>query len=121
MNGLQVANADGSSQTVNGQIGLSSFGTAYWYEGNVQSCANKGMRLPTVYETRTTDTSDGIYPTDASPTFAEANGVPSIPSAPASWTASATSNDSFNGWVWSGTGVSVHAIFFTDSVRCVLP
>ena len=103
MNGVPALNAAGTSQTTSGQIGLGPWSTARWYEGNVQSCANKGMRLPTVYETQTTNTSDAHYPTDALPTFAESNGVPLPSGSSWSWTASASTYSVNDYWVWSGT------------------
>ena len=85
-------NSAGTSQTVSGQIGMNNWsnyngGAAVWYVGNIQTCASEGMRLPTIFETQTTTTSSPYYPTDASPTFAQSNGVPSYIAN--TWTASA--------------------------------
>jgi len=101
-------------------------GSSY-YEGNIKTCADKGMRLPTMYETTMTAPASTNLPTGDSitPTFATTNGVPS---SGWTWTASAYTNvpsapylpDPF--WVWSGTSSSGHFSYsYSQSVRCVLP
>ena len=93
---------------------------AAWYEGNVKTCADKGMRLPTAFETSTTDTSgSGMYPpANGSPTFALANGVPN--DSADTWTASGSVVNQmyFN---WSGTTITFVPYTGAKYVRCVLP
>ncbi len=121
----QALNAAGTSQTTASTIGLSSWsnynsGQARWYVGNIKTCSDKGMRLPTVFETTTTTTSNGNYPSDATPTFAGAsNGIPASTSGQ-TWTASAYTAANGNYWSWSGSSA---AFIYTTSVnvRCVLP
>jgi hypothetical protein len=114
-------NAAGTSQTIDGQIGLDTISTVLWYEGNVQVCSNKGMRLPTLFETATGYTSETFYPTDIvpAPTFAGASGIPST------------------NWIWTATAfgapysgdyaIWVESNLFQDDqnsnfgFRCVLP
>ncbi|NBX75165.1 MAG: fibronectin type III domain-containing protein, partial [Proteobacteria bacterium] len=97
-----------------------------YFEGNIKTCADKGMRLPTVYETGMTydeswmadylPTGDGI----STPTWAGSeNGVPSHSSY--TWTASSSHYFTGSHWGWSGT--DSFGIYYGDSrsVRCVLP
>ena len=120
----QVLNNAGTSQVTLGSIGMNNWsnyngGTASWYVGNVDTCAEKGMRLPTVFETRTTTTSSSYYPTDATPTFAQSNGVPNYSGY--TWTASAPTVITSNYWVWSGTSVNFTYYGTLIYVRCVIP
>ncbi len=107
-----------------------------YFEGNIKTCADKGMRLPTIYETTMTAASSNRPTGDlianggslsAHPTFATTNGVPSFSSH--TWTASASTNHSHLFWTWSGTASSTayyDGWYGTCSsgcrnVRCVLP
>lgn len=94
-------------------------GSSY-YEGNIKTCADKGMRLPTIYET-TANKPTHTLPTGDSitPTWAGANGVPSYLAD--TWTASARTNYTQFHWYWSGT--TSHGYYYSSSiyVRCVLP
>jgi hypothetical protein len=103
-----------------------------YFEGNIKTCADKGMRLPTLYETTVSDpgilgplpngdgeAGDGIWPA-----WAEANGVPSHSSF--TWTASAHTGDNSDYWGWSGTSgnggeANPDWYILQHSVRCVLP
>jgi hypothetical protein len=105
-----------------------------YYEGNIKVCADKGMRLPTAYETRMTTsvgtsylpTGDGISPIWAG----EVNGVPSSELG-WTWTASAgiwsSRKDIY--WLWTGNcgnggscGNIDDGYYANDyAVRCVLP
>ena len=98
-------------------------GSSY-YEGNIKTCADKGMRLPVMYETTminpttylpTGDT--GVTPTWAGST----NGVPSYSGY--TWTASADTLNTYFYWIWAGTSSEIGAYFasFAGYVRCVLP
>ena len=106
---------------------------ASYYEGNIKTCADKGMRLPTSYETQVDmdachtawscknylPTGDGIVPIWAGST----NGVPSS-NGTYNWTASASTYGSNYFWVWLGTRTDGDGdqYWVTDNgVRCVLP
>ncbi|NBX76843.1 MAG: polymer-forming cytoskeletal protein [Proteobacteria bacterium] len=105
-----------------------------YYEGNIKTCADKGMRLPTVYETTAEPFEDFLPPGDGiSPTWAGGtNGVPGVSSSQ-TWTASASSDASFIYYSWSGSGSGSAYSYAPDpeaeeqgvddslSVRCVLP
>jgi len=50
-----------------------------WYAGNGKTCADKGMRLPAVFETNTTGTTSPYFPTgDGIPDFAGIYGVRAV-------------------------------------------
>jgi len=96
-----------------------------YYEGNIKTCADKGMRLPVIYETATNPlvdslpNGDGLFP---SPAFATSvNGVPSL--AGWTWTASAISYGFIYSryWLWSATGSAYDFYSGSYGVRCVLP
>ena len=99
-----------------------------WYEGNIKACADKGMRLPTLYEMGVSDPGSSITkPTDANPTFSTSAGVPAYNR---SWTASATPGTSCLEWCyWQTVGTSSYSSHFQyynaysyqAYVRCVLP
>lgn len=123
-----TANDGVTNQTTPGSIRLGSWNTAEggngtgasWYEGNIQTCASKGMRLPTLYEAKAPDPGSN-KPTDASPTFSPSNGVP-MP-VTWGWTASASTNGTGNYWFWGDAPYtnSVHYTGNNDGARCVAP
>ena len=94
-----------------------------WYEGNIKTCADKGMRLPTAYETTLSSVSNGS-PGDASPIFAGNAGVPSFTGN--TWTASADTGDGPSltniFYFWSSTtNSSGSSLALPNYVRCVVP
>jgi hypothetical protein len=100
-----------------------------FYEGNIKTCADKGMRLPALYETSIPEAaakasmmgSPGEYlPTGDSitPVWAENNGVPTNSM---NWTATAHVPDSNNFWNWHGTGGGNWSFSDTIAARCVVP
>ena len=92
---------------------------ASWYEGNIKTCADKGMRLPTAYETTLSSVSDGS-PGDASPTFAGNAGVPSFTGN--TWTASPDRGDTASiFYYWSGASNNTDNSTNSHYVRCVVP
>lgn len=100
--------------------------SASWYEGNIKTCADKGMRLPTLYETQVSDPIS-YKPTDASPVFSSSSGVPNYIR---SWTASASpGTNALSTWFWQGASTSAqgshyfnyNAWSYQGYVRCVLP
>jgi hypothetical protein len=121
-----------TNQTTSGSIRL-----GYWdssaggnstgsslYEGNIQTCASKGMRLPAIYETAAGSNPWGgstYLPTDGSPTFpSTSGGVPSV-SGSYTWTSSAFTNVSSSYWVWSGADAHNGYYYGNGAVRCVVP
>lgn len=147
----QALNQLGTSQTNLGTIGLGAWnatnsgnGAAVsWYEGNIQTCAAKGMRLPTLYETSSTDplSQDPVRrgaPRDpvAVRYSGPGVGVPPVIGAPWTWTASSRTIppgplgeqivDLY--WGWGGSGSANSGPFRPDpgvtpwgAVRCVVP
>ena len=111
----------GTSQTTLGQIGMGEWRSGYGYGGNVDACAQKGMRLPTLYETTAANPHTRYAPSDATPIYAShLTGVPSA--ADASWTASAYTLYSAMYWMWSGTSAGYNFYYARSySIRCVLP
>ncbi len=98
-------------------------GASRWYVGNIQTCATRGMRLPTMYETATSVITHSYYPTDASPTFAQSTGVPVHPAGEA-WTATSHSynfntNGNYFSWTPDMSGNSSYGSSY--AIRCVLP
>lgn len=107
---------------------------ASYYEGNIKNCADKGMRLPVLYETQSSQPNTLYYqPYGINPVWPIANGVPAL-IATNTWTASAHSGGfwgpiglrhyTFHFWTWSNE--VQHSIqnlesSFNASVRCVLP
>jgi hypothetical protein len=107
-----------------------------FYEGNIKTCADKGMRLPVLYETTAQvpqpftssgpmlPNGDGI-----TPTYAASNGVPSM--ADWTWTASGDPGTWHYGWraiyhIWKGSSFpcdfwGCEDATFLEEVRCVLP
>ena len=94
---------------------------ASFYEGNVKTCADKGMRLPTMYETTMNQPGSNVPAGDGiAPTWAGSNGVPS---SGWSWTASNSGYSQYYFWLWNGV-YSANMGYNADSgysVRCVLP
>jgi len=93
-----------------------------WYEGNIKACADRAMRLPTLYETTASDPGSS-KPTDAYPSFASKySGVPfESPDTRWSWTASAYSNAGIY-WNWNDRSRNLSSSFANPHyVRCVLP
>ncbi len=128
--GIQALSDLGTTdQTTSGRLALGSWNTAAggngtsasWYEGNIQTCAHKGMRLPLLYETTAADPGAN-KPTDpASPTWSNSTtGVPSVAGV-YSWTSSAYSGVTYHYWIWAETGPSNSVYNGTYSVRCVVP
>ena len=96
-----------------------NFTGSSWYEGNIQTCADKGMRLPTLYET---SGSDPIFytPNAPSPWFSGTNGVPSVAGF-STWTSSSYTYDSTSYWAWAGTSSNANSYYAGYAVRCVVP
>ncbi len=90
-----------------------------WYIGNIKTCSDKGMRLPTIYETTAGSTTSEYYPdSNGSPIFAGSlNGVPT--SNP-TWTATSYAEDASTYWSWGGFD-SYDFSEPTLEVICVLP
>jgi hypothetical protein len=127
-NAAQSLDAAGTSQTVPGSIGLDGYIDYSWYIGNIQTCASKGMRLPTLFETTSTNPGSGM-PTDVSPSWANSStGVPSLGGS-TTW----TSTTYVNNWDGHAGWNSTTAVFITNggegpppytysyAVRCVVP
>jgi hypothetical protein len=137
-NGAQRLDAtahDGvTNQTTSGSIRLGPWShsaggngaSASLYEGNIQTCASKGMRLPAIYETAAGSNPWGgssYLATDGSPTFpSTSGGVPSV-SGSWTWTSSAFTYNSYNYWVWSGADAYNGSYYYNyySAVRCVVP
>jgi len=103
-------------------------GSSY-YEGNIATCAGKGMRLPTLYETTLPDPGWGVPSSDgiATPTWAGSSGVPGYNGAQ-TWTASANLVSGKRYWTWleSAAGNACAAGDCSGGphervVRCVIP
>jgi hypothetical protein len=128
-NPAQTLSASGTSQTDLTTLGLGDWqaaGTgngigASWYEGNITTCAAKGMRLPTLYETTAGDPGTYSNPSDASPVFSPSSGVPISGGAGNTWTSSAYTNSSSNKyWIWSASSTyNGNNLYY--AVRCVVP
>ncbi len=109
---------------------------ASYYEGNIETCADIGMRLPTIYETSMIDV-NGYLPADYKPTgdlvsnggslsthpsITGANGVPS--DGAWLWTASASAVhfSHYIGWRGTGFGTAPFTNYYGNAaVRCVVP
>lgn len=125
----QALSAAGQDQTGPTTIGLGPWtnydvGQHNWYKGNVRTCSDRGMRLPTVYETITTNSSYSNYPNDSAgdPTaFAGSNGInPGV----RIWTATHHSSDIQRYLTVDTSGNIGTLIYYTSStayVVCVLP
>jgi fibronectin type 3 domain-containing protein len=99
-----------------------------YFEGNIRTCADKGMRLPVAYETSmnnpgTTNTPNGD--SGITPVWAGSVGVPNAASVGSGWTWTASAAIPGKGyyWVWvSSTNSSYQTYNYTGrAVRCVLP
>jgi hypothetical protein len=100
-----------------------------YFEGNIKTCADKGMRLPVIYET----TINGAYAkqkgwmlpsgeSNLNVVWAEQNGVPSFQGW--TWTSTAIGTENnyyqyYRRWYWDETGIENAS--FKGYVRCVLP
>jgi len=91
---------------------------ASWFEGNIKTCADQGMRLPTLYETTANDPVSN-KPINATPTF----GGTRVPlQTDYTWTATAnTSSGASRYFNFSGTTSSWADFNIASRVRCVLP
>ena len=94
--------------------------SASWYEGNIQPCANKGMRLPTLYELRGGSCGYAL-PTDATVTGWADNST-GVPNVGGNWTWSATA---FRSDIWQYIFVanSCATNYISNGIyyRCVVP
>lgn len=88
-----------------------------WYEGNITPCADKGMRLPTLYETTATAV-PAFAPPGSGLTF-DGKGVPTLGGY--TWTASGQQERSTFFIGWNGALSTVIGSSVNASVRCVLP
>lgn len=105
----------------------SAFGAAPgFYEGNLKVCADRGMRLPALYETTAAKPS-GNLPSSADPVFSQNPSTEGVPGEPNgfTWTSTAfldadgLSTSSF--WAWSGGQSRADNSSQANFVRCVLP
>ncbi|MFM8313461.1 MAG: hypothetical protein ACKOA8_04185, partial [Deltaproteobacteria bacterium] len=102
-----------------------------YYEGNIKVCADKSMRLPTMYETTmdkpaslpTGDQSTNGGSLTAAPIWAGSlNGVPD--NGTWTWTASAYFDPYYSNGYWQWNGTSSSGTGLAESpypIRCVLP
>ena len=137
----------GSSNNVEAEDWITSWDSAStgrgtnssYYEGNIKTCADKRMRLPTIYETTedivmwddfysgnnfkpTGDLTSSGGSLSSHPTWAGTNGVPSFGDY-MNWTASAYNLDHNSYWNWYGPDTSYvpYSRSNWSYVRCVLP
>ena len=106
-------------QTTWGSLRLGRQTTGKWYEGNIQTCANYGMRLPTVYETTLPNFVGGM-PTEVTATFSSEKGIPSAVGV-VTWTATAHTGDNNRFWTWNGTSSGNENQDGNFAIRCVIP
>ena len=100
-----------------------------WYEGNSKTCADKGMRLPAVFETNTTATTSTYFPTgDGTPSFAGIYGVRAVSGCGQTATAYFSdvwmdwyNDSSLVGWINNSGFGYIGNCSDDDSYRCVLP
>lgn len=112
---LAVAGTDGV-------LGLGLWTEQLWLVGNIKTCSDKGMRLPTLYETGANQPATTYQPTsDGTPTAW--GGASGVPGARGAWTSSAYTNRSDLYWKWSGTSASVtnNVCSNCNQVICVVP
>jgi hypothetical protein len=127
-NAAQPLHAAGVSQTDINQMGLQSWqnyngGAAKWYVGNIRTCAVKGMRLPALYETTSCNSIDKQYLplADGTPVFALAAGVPEVPGAEYTWSASTAMAGADNYFSYGLNKWAGYIYSYSYAVRCVLP
>lgn len=101
-----------------GILGLGQWSTTALNNGNIATCSNKSMRLPTLYETTASDPGYGWINTGGSPT-GWGNGIPQA--AGATLTATAYTPNAWYYWGWSGTTPAPYHYFDSEYVRCVVP
>ncbi len=120
--GPQALNADVSIVGTTGFTTWVDPTTKLWYRGNIATCSNKKMRLPTLYETQGYTGVATYHPTnDGTPTITvAANGAPSYPSQH-TWTASVSTDVTSLYWSWSGTSQNIDVYSSSNYVRCVVP
>jgi hypothetical protein len=132
-NPQQTLNAAGTSQTIDGQIGITGW-IKLWYAGNIQTCSSKGMRPSTIFETSyyyDPATSASFPFADGTPVWAHttSSGVPQDPLVSLTWTASGRQEvfghyllfSCFNYCTTMNTVVSSNMYYSSYYVRCVLP
>ncbi|MFM8270152.1 MAG: hypothetical protein ACKN9V_08190 [Pseudomonadota bacterium] len=100
--------------------------TASYFEGNIKTCANKGMRLPALYETNLSSAPANLPIEDkfgSEPDWAGEKGVP--PFMGDTWTASASPENVQKYFTWKLGSPSPEASKFSFNevkyVRCVVP
>ena len=126
---LDAPNGDGvTDQATAGsiRIGARAGNAGFWYSGNIQTCANKGMRLPTLYETTAAQPAATYLPVDATnnptPSWSTMlTGVPMAAGAAYSWTASAYTGGSNLYCLWVGTTTTCVNYANGYAVRCIVP
>jgi hypothetical protein len=106
-----------------------------WYEGNIKACADKGMRLPVLYEVSNIDPGSSWRPTDWNPSFSSSEVVPSsvlfdenIEAGRCSWSATGTTTENNAGYISAG-GANVDCPWpmwydeqeYNNALVCVLP
>jgi len=106
-----------------------------WYEGNIKACADKGMRLPVLYEVSNIDPGSSYRPTDWNPSFSSSEVVPSsvlfdenIEAGRCSWSATGTTIENNAGYISAG-GANVDCPWpmwydeqeYNNALVCVLP
>ena len=111
-------NDGGSDQTTWGSLRLGRQTSGKWYEGNIQTCANFGMRLPTIYETTIANFQTSM-PTEIDAVFNSEKGIPGVGGR--TWTATAHTGDNNRFWTWDGTTVGHENQGAVYGIRCVLP
>lgn len=122
----QRLDAAGTSQTLSGSIGLSSWSTPRWYVGNIETCSSKGMRLPALFELalESSGSCGSLAPqSDGTPIFAESSGVPVALTAYV-WSASSGTDNTGRFCASSGGGYGSNRADYSYAhvnVRCLLP
>lgn len=99
-----------------------------WYEGNVNTCQLKGMRLPTLFETNAGNLDDfGGLPESENTQYAGNKGVPAVSESLNSlgtWTATGLLSEESGDYygVWRADGIADKQKFGDNAyIRCVLP
>ena len=96
-----------------------------YYEGNIKICGDKGMRLPTAYETKMNEPATTNLPNGDNlgegPIWAGlTNGVPSATKS-YTWTSSAWRGSTNNFFIWSNGSSTSQVSYGVVKIRCVLP